>query len=305
MATAVYRARGGGCVLPALAVAALAVLACGCVAAGAPRYTCDDGSVVTYSDECPPEADDTVSAVETEAALHECDKIDFAEDKYACYTNSAIDSGNLTVCERIGDNVWKYVCYKSLNATWPYGPIVLPTTLPRPRRTTTTTSTTTTTTLCGNGVIDAGEDCDPGKICPGGGGICGIIQGPSKLASCLVDGRCDWNHQVTVAGAYNMGQCMGCYGTENRTACTCIQPTVINGTSGVWSGGGAGPTDSEVVYHNECEDGLCRKVEGKGTNKCSDSDGCRHFECVNGKCIMVRSPGMSLCASDATCSAAP
>ncbi len=53
--------------------------------------------------------------------------------------------------------------------------------------------------------------------------------------------------------------------------------------------------------HFECSDGSCIKVDGAGTNECTEDSDCYHKECSNGDCVKVNERGDDSCINDDDC----
>ncbi|MFH0863298.1 MAG: hypothetical protein V1875_09780 [Candidatus Altiarchaeota archaeon] len=292
-------------------IVALAVM-CGCLG-GTETYTCPDGRQAQGPEECMSRG--VVSTtLGYNARIRQCEGEYDDEFRFACLTNLAIDASDLSLCDRMGNMTWVRYCYGKLNMSH-----ILPpeeaTALPAAVSTTLqVTSTTTTSTLpCGNGILDEGEECDIGGICPKADGVCSISPTAWRLAVCLYNTTCEWDTQVAVMGGYDLGGCSGCHGRGSPQACACIRQLVlnsstikttpgakINDTQFAESGRGS-PTTTAHQYHTECSGGLCRKVDGKGIDGCTTDSSCRHNECVGGKCVMVRSPGVNGCKADVEC----
>jgi len=290
-----------------------AVLISGCIGGEGEKFRCDDGSFVSNPLECKAAAK---PKADPEKALKVCDGLR-SDDRHACYTNVAVKDGDLSVCDRIDDREWVRFCYGKLNMT-PTWVEDAPeeTSSTNPRTTTTSTSTTIKPIVCGNGVLDEGEDCDMGRVCAGSEGVCGIASS-GLLATCQYAGKCDWSSQTSLAGEYDIGMCLGCYspGTDNQ--CLCIgQKTIGRNTTGKKTTSGAKITNStawaagqksnyddggEIVYHKECSGGRCLNVKGAGANECTDDTKCRHHECTGVRCYLVMTPGTDSCKADAEC----
>jgi hypothetical protein len=296
-----------------LAVLALAIF-CGCVSEGN-EYTCPDGTTVSGLDECPLQVV-TVPTLGLSGKIQECSQMREGEYKYACFTNIAVDSSDLSICDKIGKPVWKRYCYGKLNMSALLGPEETTTTLSQTELAllSTTTSTTTTTILCGNGHMDSKEECDMGNICPDADGVCTITATSPSLAVCLYNTTCEWSTQTAVIGDYDMGECNGCYGWNNSKGCMCLDQTVINKTVKPAKKGnvmndtqfaeknvGKATATTLADTYSECQDGLCRKVKGNGKNECNSDSACRHYTCISEKCTLIRSPGSSGCKSDIQC----
>jgi hypothetical protein len=299
-----------------LAVLALSVL-CGCMSSDE-EYQCPDGTYVTTSDECPPPAT-TATTLDQVSRAQQCTEMDDGEYKYACYTDVAVEAGDLSICDKIKSNTWWRYCYEKLNMSQILPPEETTTTLSKLEEDslTTTTTTSTTTIPCGNGVMDPGEECDIGRICEHADGVCTISSTKSKLAVCLYNNTCYWGTQVGVNGVYDLGGCNGCYGRNSTNRCKCLGQIVINSTVAdldhgegnvmndtVFAQSGRGdvtPTTSPVMDHKECTGGLCRKVSGKGVDSCTGDSTCRHKVCSGLKCTTILSPGLSECNADTDC----
>jgi hypothetical protein len=289
-----------------LAVSVAAVMmACGCMSQSN-MATCPDGTTVSDLLYCPGGAPTTT--VNIQAVLAECDRFKSDDDRNGCYTNAAASVSDLGVCDRINNSEWRWVCYDQLNQSSVLGPLDISTTTlkSRPRATTTTTDTTTTTlSLCGNGVIDEGEECDPGALCKGDDAVCGI-SGTQRLVTCMAEGICDWNSQNPATGAYDLGRCNGCFREKNESACKCLGQQVVDVLNITYTVGGVVKTENPppgLTYH-VCQEGRCLKSTAPppiGTGECSGDSGCRHTECVKSKCTMFRTPGPSTCTEDAQC----
>jgi hypothetical protein len=266
-------------------------------------YVCNDGTVAPTPDACP-NLNAVNTAPDVNVLLAKCDKFSDPEDRGSCYTITAIDTKDLSICDRLSDKIWKVVCYRKLNMSHLL-PVETTTTLLTTTSTVVTTTTTTTTIKCGNGVIDSGEECDIGELCLGDDGVCGIIKGPQPMAVCLIGGKCDWNLQSPAREKHDMGQCNGCFGPTNESMCLCLKTPSYGQNASNNGGAIIGTADDNLEHHLECNQGRCARVDGEGTDSCTSDDGCRHYECQvwngNNVCGIVRTPGASTCTKDVDC----
>ncbi|MFH1055002.1 MAG: hypothetical protein V1744_02785 [Candidatus Altiarchaeota archaeon] len=264
----------------------LCVLVCGCIeeAEVKGKQICPDGSVVDDLILCKP----TTTADNYAAKVKGCEKIPGGEERDVCFTSLAVDYRRVELCDKVNDTEWIFECYGRLNSTY-----LMPFITTSTSSTVTTTHSTTTSTilLCGNGVIDAGEVCDPGALCGGYDGVCKILYN-GKLAICLYENNCDYNSQTTTAGRrYDLGRCEGCNGPTLEYPCTCLgelQPT--NTTTTTLKEG-----------HYACSDGQCLWTAGNGTEECTVNRECFHFECEDGECILDKTPGNNTCTGAQDC----
>jgi hypothetical protein len=286
------------------------LLACGCIE-NPDEYACPDGSMAPSLDACPI-VSSPPPTVDVVKKLSDCDAETVIDERYACYTNTAIASKDLSVCDKITSDVWHRFCYRKLNMSMLLPPEETTTITIRTLPTLTITSTTTTTLQCGNGVVDGEEKCDVGGLCQEADGVCGILDKAPHLVTCLVNGTCDWNSQISPTTPYAMGACMGCYGPSHPNHCSCIGPNIVNTTSATIPGAqvtntstwvGVEETKTTVKQtHSECDGGLCRQIAGPGTDTCTSTDQCRYYACdANKKCVLYRTPGTSTCKDDTTC----
>ena len=158
---------------------------------------------------------------------------------------------------------------------------------------TTTTTTTTTISLCGNGLLDPGEECDTGNLCPHADGVCAQTAEDNKIVYCLQDAACNHDTEYFTQGrAFNLGGCRACYGPKHKDMCTCTQPNALRGTT---------TTTTLSEGHYECSNGLCVRTQGPGDDECLRNIQCYHFTCENGDCVMVKEPGNSTCTNNFNC----
>jgi hypothetical protein len=290
--------------LVALPLILAVALFSGCMEGPAEGYTCDDGRKVGSLTDCLWSA--PTSTQDVPKQLAECDKFSYIEDRNACYANVGIDSGDLSVCDKLTDRYWRYVCYKKLNMSSLITEPLETTTSTVEAITTSTFAPTTTTLACGNGMIDAGEECDIGSLCRDLDGICKIVKSPPNpdMSVCLSLGQCDWNAQEVAHGQYDMGSCIGCLGPNMTDGCKCLKANVMNKTHE--NTGDISIVSGETIKsgtHKVCSEGLCRNVDGVTDNECLTDGECRHHVCENFKCVLIRTPGTSSCEEDASCRA--
>ena len=81
------------------------LIVCGCVNE-AKDFTCPDGTTASGPDACP-KTEVTVTTLDLAGRILECSQMQGGEYKYACYTNVAVDTSDLSICDKI-ENIIKY-----------------------------------------------------------------------------------------------------------------------------------------------------------------------------------------------------
>lgn len=158
--------------------------------------------------------------------------------------------------------------------------------------------------VCGNGIVDGGEQCDVG-----GGLINGVRYGAAKDTcplsySCRSDCTCQPGIVTPRCGdGYISGPEQGANeecdlgGRQGAPTLpdTCPPPTHCSYIC---------RCEEEEVddgMHYECVEGGCMLVEGEGQNECLYDYNCRHYECQDEECVEVFTPGENECLTSETC----
>jgi hypothetical protein len=156
--------------------------------------------------------------------------------------------------------------------------------------------------VCGNGVIEAGEQCDGGACClstcrPVANGVaCSDANACTQLDQCL-NGRCAGSNPVTCTAS---DQCHDA-GICNPVSGTCSNPPRPNGTAcddasacstadmcsnGRCTGTPLNCDDGNVCTSDACADGTCLHTNNakpcEDGSVCTDGDTCADGECVSG-----------------------
>ncbi|MBN2121654.1 hypothetical protein JW721_01170 [Candidatus Micrarchaeota archaeon] len=160
------------------------------------------------------------------------------------------------------------------------------------------------TGLCGNGQINAGEECDIG-----GALISGVQYGaaPDTCAmgtSCWEDCKC---HKGVVTPRCGDGYISGPKQGANEECDvggrlgskvlpdTCPWPTHCSYIC---------RCEEEEVddgLHFECVEGKCMALDGEGDNDCIYDSQCWHYECQGEECVQVLFPGSDMCIFSEDC----
>lgn len=162
-----------------------------------------------------------------------------------------------------------------------------------------------TTSVCGNGVINAGEECDVGAQLING------FQYPAAKDTCGVGKSCGWDDckcSVRIVtprcgDGYISGpeqganeECdVGGYAGAPVLPDTCPAPKRCSYIC---------RCEEEIVddgMHYGCVEGGCELVQGEGNDQCIYDYQCRHNECANDQCIEVMSQGEDECYEAADC----
>lgn len=260
----------------------------GCESSETSKFTCDDGSLVDDLSQC--------NFIPTTTTLHftdkvmKCEELPLGEDRDICMIMVAVEAKQTDLCKRIQDPGWQKICFTKLNATQ-----LMPSTsstTSTTSSTTSSTSTTSTTLLCGNGIIDDGEDCDTGTLCHDFDGVCSLLGEQRKIAICLDGTSCQWNIQTNIADSrFDLGRCNGCFGPSHVKACDCVENLqVLNYT-----------TTTLKTGHYKCSGGKCQYVASGGNDDCVMNRDCFHYSCDSGTCEKVDEPGNTTCESNFDC----
>ncbi len=267
-----------------LLVASFVVMS-GCFDTEDKTYTCADGKNVSNALLCqirkPPMTQPGVN-------LDVCKNVS-GEEKDTCISLIALEHGDRRICSMVESLEWRNICYLKLNATDAIvSTSIVTTTVPAPR---TTRSTTSTTLLCGNGVLDEGEECDIGSMCKGMDGLCSLVGLKNDRFVCLSGETCNWNVELSASGyTYDMGSCIGCYGNSQTYECTCMREIRPLAT-----------TTTLAVVSSKCDNGICVWSEVDGPVECGQNRDCFHFECEGLECVMEKTPGNNTCTQSAEC----
>ncbi len=223
--------------------------------------------------------------------LPKCLSIQEIEPKAMCIVLFAKHKEDPKICENILDREWKMICYRELGEN-SLADALTTTTVTTTSTTTTSTSTTSTSILCGNGIIDAGEDCDVGVTCTYANGVCSHDEN-KRRAICRYNETCDWQTAISTQSIkIDMGECNGCFGPTHPFGCLCIETPKLNRTT---------TTTLPDRWYYGCNEGACIVVEGNGTHECLKNSHCFHWECSGELCEIVTEPGNSTCQANVDC----
>ncbi len=160
-----------------------------------------------------------------------------------------------------------------------------------------------TANVCGNRLIEAGEECDVGAQL-----IAGFQYGAAKDTcgtgkTCWEDCKC---HPGIVTPRCGDGYISGPEQGANEECDlggklgaavlpdTCTPPKTCSYICRC-------EEPAEDGMHNICAEGGCIQAQGEGPNECTYDYNCRHYECANTKCIQILTPGENTCITDASC----